>query len=145
MKQMVYYDSEWAYEPNSYIDYCNYCNENGIEIQDDNSIHFHNYQMQMADEYWELFNEGLQNSEYKDCEVVIKGYLKLWDGRHDIQAVKLPLLKAVIKCLDGCDNHKVYVKRDGAKTIHIESTHHDGTNVFKLQFTDKSINPDYLW
>ena len=94
---------------------------------------------------WDDFNTNIKYSDYKDCEVKIDGSLGLWDGRHSIQSVKLPLVEAIKKCIGNADGCKVFVKRNGSKTLHIESYHHDGTNLFTLKFTDKSINPDYLY
>lgn len=145
MKKMEYYNSELVYTNETYIDYLDWCEMNEFEPKDEGSQDYYDYQMMVAEDYWQDFNTNLKYSDYKDCEVKIEGSLGLWDGRHQIKSVKLPLVEAIKKCIGNADGCNVFVKRNGSKTLHIESYHHDGTNLFTLKFTDKSINPDYLY
>ena len=93
--------------------------------------------MFFVDKFDDLF-ENLQYSHDKKGEslinvpVIITGKLNLWDGAHIIEPFIAGSIECAVRiCRRKCDYCKIY--KDFSKII-VEATHHDGTNVFTLQF-----------
>ena len=75
------------------------------------------------------------------AKVVISGTLGLWDGKKTIvPEVAKDFEHALWLCIDNTDYCKVY--KEYSKII-IEATHHDGTNVFTLQFLTEDAEMKY--
>ena len=89
------------------------------------------------------FLESMQYATDKDgnsltgVKVVITGTLGLWNGTKTIvPKVKRDFDCALLACIDNADYCTIY--KEFSKIV-VEATHHDGTNVFTLQFlTDKA-------
>lgn len=129
-KTVVYLDTycEGGY---SYKDYMEYCTENNIEPQKENS-----------NAYWEWISDSiardvedfLDNVKYSRSlrePVVVSGTLGLWTGQHDIANQEFSTLEEALKaCWQSADDVKITLK-DGV--LHFEAMHHDGTNCFEIR------------
>lgn len=98
-------------------------------------------------EYIDDFLANMQYAKDKDgndlwgAKVVISGTLGLWDGKKTIvPEVAKDFEHALWLCIDNADYCKVY--KEYSKII-IEATHHDGTNVFTLQFLTEDAEMKY--
>ena len=98
-------------------------------------------------EYIDDFLANMQYAKDKDgndlwgAKVVISGTLGLWDGKKTIvPEVAKDFEHALWLCIDNADYCKVY--KEYSKII-IETTHHDGTNVFTLQFLTEDAEMKY--
>ena len=90
---------------------------------------------------WDCLNEDwealLSNIHYSkiDGECVILGSLGLWNGRHDVGAVKAnSLIEAIKKCV-GSSAYTIIKLVDGH--LNITSIHHDGCNYFDIYLLNK--------
>ena len=99
-----------------------------------------------ADDISDLI-DSMQYAKDKDgnslcgVKVVISGTLGLWSGTKTIvPKVKKDFETALWACIDNADYCKVY--KEFSKII-IEATHHDGTNVFTLQFLTEDAEMKY--
>ena len=105
---------------------------------------------EISEYYAEYIDDFLANMQYakdKDgndlwgAKVVISGTLGLWDGKKTIvPEVAKDFEHALWLCIDNADYCKVY--KEYSKII-IETTHHDGTNVFTLQFLTEDAEMKY--
>ena len=93
------------------------------------------------------FLASMQYAKDKDgndlwgTKVAISGTLGLWDGTKTIvPEVARNFERALWACIDGCCYCKIY--KEFSK-ITIEATHHDGTNVFTLQFLTENAEMKY--
>lgn len=93
------------------------------------------------------FLASMQYAKDKDgndlwgTKVVISGTLGLWDGTKTIvPEVARNFERALMACIDGCCYCTIY--KEFSKVI-IEATHHDGTNVFTLQFLTENAEMKY--
>ena len=100
-----------------------------------------------VDKFEDLF-ENLQYVKDKKGEkinnvpVIITGKLNLWDGEHAIEPKIAINIKSTMRlCCKKCDYCKIY--KEFSKII-IEATHHDGTNVFTLQFLNNDGETRFL-
>ena len=90
-----------------------------------------------VDKFDDLF-ESLQYAKDKkgdkisNVPVIITGKLDLWDGVHTIEPL---VTKNIVSAVSICCENSYYCKiyKEFSKII-VEATHHDGTNVFTLQF-----------
>lgn len=103
--------------------------------------------MFFVDKFDDLF-KNLQYAKDKKGEnisnvpVIITGELHLWDGGHTIEPLVTKDIKsAVVACCKECDYCKIY--KENSKIV-IEAMHHDGTNVFTLQFLNDDGETRYL-
>ena len=103
--------------------------------------------MFFVDKFDDLF-ENLQYAKDKKGEkisnvpVIITGELHLWDGVHTIEPLVTKDIKCAARvCCRKCAYCKIY--KEFSK-ITIEATHHDGTNVFTLQFLNVDGETRYL-
>lgn len=105
---------------------------------------------EISEYYEEYIGDFLANMQYaKDhdgndlwgAKVVISGTLGLWDGKKTIvPEVAKDFKHALWLCIDNTDYCKIY--KECSKII-IEATHHDGTNVFTLQFLTEDAEIKY--
>lgn len=78
------------------------------------------------------FSRDKKGERIGNVPVIITGKLNLWDGEYIIEPkISKNIESAVYLCCEKCDYCKIY--KEFSKII-IEATHHDGTNVFTLQF-----------
>lgn len=89
----------------------------------------------VSDVWNEKFDVGLARNVKN---VVIKGYVGLWDGKHKIVPERCEDLKeAIDKCCNirGDWNAIIYFEKDeeGDEHLYVEVPHHDGTNLFEIQ------------
>ena len=100
--------------------------------------------------YAEDINDLIANMQYakdKDgnnlcgVKVVITGTLGLWSGTKTIiPKVKRDFETALWACIDNADYCTIY--KEYSKIV-IKATHHDGTNVFALQFLTEDAEMKY--
>ena len=105
---------------------------------------------EISEYYEEYIDDFLANMQYaKDhdgndlwgAKVVISGTLGLWDGKKTIvPEVAKDFKHALWLCIDNTDYCKIY--KECSKII-IEATHHEGTNVFTLQFLTEDAEIKY--
>lgn len=74
--------------------------------------------------------------EFGEGQVVINGTLGLWDGRHKIKPTPCDDVEsAIYKCLGrDCElqsQEDLYIDENGV--IHVNASHHDGTNIFTIE------------
>ena len=73
--------------------------------------------------------------EFGDGEVEISGVLGLWDGQHTIEPETSPDIRsAIYRCIgrDGEIMSPEDINFDGADTVTLSVSHHDGTNNFEI-------------
>ena len=114
------------------------CGENGT----DEEVH------DFFEDKFEFFLTNLQYSHDKKGEsiinvpVIITGKLNLWNGAHIIEPFIVGSIECAVRiCREKCDYCKIY--KVFSKII-VEATHHDGTNVFTLQFLNDIGKKHYL-
>lgn len=100
--------------------------------------------------YAEDINDLIANMQYakdKDgnnlcgVKVVVTGTLGLWSGTKTIiPKVKRDFETALWACIDNADYCTIY--KEYSKIV-IKATHHDGTNVFALQFLSEDAEMKY--
>lgn len=105
---------------------------------------------EISEYYEEDIRDFLANMQYakdKDgnglcgVKVVISGTLGLWNGTKTIvPEIERDFQHALWACINGADYCNIY--KEYSKII-IEATHHDGTNVFTLQFLTEDAEMKY--
>ena len=119
----------------SYKDYLEYCEEEGIQAEDEDSIEFYEW---CEDEARINFDADLENIRFYEgykIPVVITGTLGLWWGHPEIEPVRTEsVYDALERCFRGCDH--VTVEFDNGR-IEVSASHHDGTNCFTIRALSK--------
>ena len=84
-------------------------------------------------EFWYNFKKAIDKEPlYTRC--VILGTCGTWMGNRSIVPTLVDnLYDAVIKCLKDCDYYKLSMKDN---VLHVEGTHHDGTNSFEIRLVN---------
>lgn len=105
---------------------------------------------EISEYYAENIDDFLANMQYakdKDgndlwgTKVVISGTLGLWDGTKTIvPEVARNFERALWACIDRCCYCTIY--KEYSKIV-VKATHHDGTNVFTLQFLTENAEMKY--
>ena len=105
---------------------------------------------EISEYYAENIDDFLANMQYakdKDgndlwgAKVVISGTLGLWDGTKTIvPEVARNFERALWACIDRCCYCTIY--KEYSKIV-VKATHHDGTNVFTLQFLTENAEMKY--
>lgn len=105
---------------------------------------------EISEYYAENIDDFLANMQYskdKDgndlwgAKVVISGTLGLWDGTKTIvPEVARNFERALWACIDKCYYCTIY--KEYSKIV-VKATHHDGTNVFTLQFLTENAEMKY--
>lgn len=91
-----------------------------------------------SDDFW----ENLKYCSY-NLPCYVRGFLGLWDGKHEIERRDFDNLEsAIIACFGKCDSAAVYCDGNG---VYVEAHHHDGCNYFKIVIKGKKIKGGYLW
>ena len=123
----------------TYDEYVDYCIEEGIEYGEPNSMEFYDWCEEEARITYDCNMENLTESEIADRTFVIEGTLGLWDGNHTINPI---VVKGIVPAINRCfgrdiDNIDVELDtKDGV--IHVNASHHDGTNCFTLKMLNKN-------
>lgn len=114
-----------------YTEYLEYCEENDIEPQGEDSDGYYEYVSDIRAWEWEIFLSNIHYSEVNDYAWIIVGTLGLWDGKHTIiPTVEESLEDAILSCIGQYDCHAI-IEQCG-NTISVEIIHHDGRNSFEL-------------
>lgn len=125
IKEQVLYDSMREI---SYDEYVEYCKENDIEQQGQDSEEYYDFVSEQRNlEFEYLYYNSESNSDYW----IITGSVGLWCGRRGIMPTMVyGLWESISKCLGRCDDLKV-VKR--GNVIEVVAYHHDGRNHFEIR------------
>ena len=147
IKNCVLCDSQAEY---SYEDYCEYCEDNGIEPKGEDSDSYWDYVSDMRDIDLDCFKDNMEYSKFKGQPCMITGSLGLWHGNPTIVPVLCDdIMEAIEKCLN---NNFAFeydiVLNDGHIDVNIH--HHDGTNCFEIHLLSKkgqreAERPIYKW
>ena len=81
-KRITYLDTR-NYNGYAYEDYIDYCNGNNLEIREDDSEDFYDWQSRMLNYDIEDFWDNLKSADFGECEV--SGKLGLWWGTPNIE------------------------------------------------------------
>ena len=112
-----------------------YCENNDVEFNE-NSIDW-DYICDMRDMEWENVMYNLIG-QFAENEVILSGFLGLWNGRPQIANYHFTQIKkAIFKCLQSGDEFQVSYDNWG---IYIDVFHHDGTNNFTISPIKQNIN-----
>lgn len=85
------------------------------------------------EEFWDGFRKAIKK-EPLNTRCVILGTCGTWMGNRTIVPTLVDnLYDAVIKCLTDCDYYKLTIKDN---VLHVEGTHHDGTNSFDIRLVN---------
>lgn len=147
IKDCVLYDSQADY---SYEDYCENCDDNGIEPEGKDSDDYWDFVSRMHDYDFGDFKANMEYSPLKGQPCMITGSLGLWHGRPTIVPVLCSdIMKAIEKCLDNnFDFECEIILNDGHLDVNVH--HHDGTNCYEIWLLSERgkkevARPIYQW
>lgn len=122
----------------TYDDYCDYCEDMGIEPAADGSSEFWDWCYDEAKVNYDSDLESLACSAIRDRWFLITGTLGLWWGHPEIHPVLIKgILPAIRKCFGSCDDLDAELNiKEGV--INVCSHHHDGTNCLTLLMLNKN-------
>lgn len=110
--------------------YLDFCNDNEIEPQSENSDEYENYVANELTADYECFMEDIKMCNFSHCACIIEGKVGAWNGKHSILPVFCEtLVEAIQKCMDNMDD--VTITKNSSR-IEVESHHRDGTNYFTI-------------
>lgn len=123
----------------TYDDYLDWCENNEVEPQDENSNSFYEW---CGEEAYMIYNDERDNLSYSKLAnrmFLVDGTLGLWWGKPAIvPQVCRGLLETIDKCI-GNDIDNIDVKADFENgLLVVYAYHHDGTNVFNLRMLNKN-------
>lgn len=120
----------WSYE-----DYKEWCEDNGIEPEDENSDGFWEWCREETDLNWESDLENIKSCKEYDVPCIITGTLGLWWGRPTIKPERMEsVYDAILRCIGEADIVTVQWN-DGVVTV--DAYHHDGCNCFTIKALSK--------
>lgn len=136
-----------SYDPTnfSYEDYVEFCKDNDIEPEEDNSEDFWNWVSDTANFYFEDDLCNIKNCDAYAIPVRLNGSLGLWNSNPDIEEnIYDNVYDALKKILDVNFDYTINVKWVNGK-ITISQSHHDGTNYFEITPKDRRKKLPYLY
>lgn len=125
-KRLVFSSIDNGY---TYKDYCEWCEENGIEPKGESSWDYLEWVGEETNNDYECVLDNIKYSK-NNGRCVISGQLGLWWGSPTIEEVVCDSLVAAIKKCNQNDGLEIY-ECDGYVEVH--SIHHDGTNIFEIR------------
>ena len=135
-----------------YADYVNFCEDNEITPEPEDSNDFWNWVNEERSLDIDDFLTNLRYAKINEEPVLITGSLGLWNGRKEIYPMLIEsseyeqrkdgswkyknpaIMKAIQKCMNGMDDVKVEYA-NGEIVVH--GYHHDGTNIFTIHKLSK--------
>lgn len=119
-----------------YEDYLDFCLDNDIEPEGENSAAFYNWCNETALIDYEADIENIKYCKQYNVPVIITGELGLWNGNFEIEAVrKESVYDAIQRCI-GRDIINVEIFFDNGE-IEVNAYHHDGCNTFTIKALSK--------
>ena len=88
----------------------------------------------MADEDFSVCKHELEDV-FGDSRVIVSGTAGTWQGRFECAKIFHNILDALTACVEHCDYIKVIQLPSGL--VKVESSHHDGTNVFYIKILNE--------
>lgn len=136
-KEVTLFSNDYNYSE-LYREYLDYCEDNGIEPQEDGSREYWDWVSEMERIYWEDLMDNLKYSKYSNNPVVVCGRLGLWNGSPEIEPKRFDnIIDAIMACCSNCDYITI---KQYYSTIQVSASHHDGTNNFDIHFlNDKGL------
>lgn len=121
-----------------YESYEEYCDDNDIEPQGEDSDDFIDWCYEEAEESYNCDMDNIRCCKQYNVPCIITGHLGLWDGRHEIAPEKVDsVYDAIIKCYGRDGLCKLKVNFEDGKIV-VYYTHHDGTNIFNIYALSES-------
>lgn len=114
-----------------YSEYVEFCRDNDIEPEAENSTHYWNYVNDTLQMWYDDFKDNMKYS--KLFPMVAVGYAGLWNGTARGGKV-LKDVDDLLGLFSSCDNIKIWQDKDG---FHINGYHHDGTNSADIRIINK--------
>ena len=114
-----------------YSEYVEFCRDNDIEPEAENSTHYWNYVNDTQQMWYDDFKDNMKYS--KLFPMVAVGYAGLWNGTARGGKV-LKDVDDLLGLFSSCDNIKIWQDKDG---FHINGYHHDGTNSADIRIINK--------
>lgn len=128
-----------------YEDYVEFCEDNDVEPDDENSYDFWNWLGEQIDLYFESDLDNIKCCEEYNTQVRLNGRLGLWDGKHDIvETIYNSVYDAIKRICDATFDNTIEVKWVNGK-IEVSQSHHDGTNYFEIVPKDRRRKFPYLY
>ena len=118
-----------------YESYEEFCEDNDIEPQGEDSDDFYEWCSEEADNNYESDMDNIKCHKEYNVPVTISGKLGLWDGKHEIVPVEMDsVYDAIVKCYSRDIDRLKVTYEDGVIVVY--ATHHDGTNIFQIKPTN---------
>ena len=114
-----------------YSEYVEFCRDNDIEPEAENSTHYWNYVNDTLQMWYDDFKDNMKYS--KLFPMVAVGYAGLWNGNVRGGNV-LKDVDDLLGLFSSCDYIKIWQDKDG---FHINGYHHDGTNSADIRIINK--------
>lgn len=128
-----------------YGDYVDFCEDNGIEVGEENSDDFYEWCQQETDDNFEDDMDNIKTCKEYNIPVILTGTLGLWWGRPEIKPVVYEsVYDAIQAILEGGSIMDIEARFvDGH--IEVEAGHHDGCNVFTIKaLSAKGLRKKYM-
>ena len=138
---MITYIDTYNHNGRTYDDYKEWCEDNEIEAQAEDSQEFYGWLSEEDNFDLEDFRDNLKYANLGP--VSVSGRLGLWYGTRTIQTTKFDSLSDAINACFG-DAWDVIVTLDKG-ILKVEALHHDGRNVFTIHREHGYFWPKYLF